>query len=172
MAGSFNFEDPDLFTAGALGDPGQRVFFLQIREGDTVVSLKCEKQQVGALVEYLSGVLADLPPAGDVLTDIDMTHAEPVVAEWIAGTMGVAYDESTDRVVLVVEQLTDPEEVDPEPARLRVQLERPQVAAFVEHARALVEAGRPPCPLCGQPLDPAGHVCPRTNGHRAVGPDA
>jgi uncharacterized repeat protein (TIGR03847 family) len=71
-----------------------------------------------------------------------------------------------------VEQLTDPDEVDPEPARLRVQLERAQVAAFVEHARALVEAGRPPCPLCGQPLDPIGHVCPRTNGHRPITPDA
>jgi uncharacterized repeat protein (TIGR03847 family) len=42
----------------------------------------------------------------------------------------------------------------------------PQAArVFIERARRVVAAGRPPCPLCGQPLDPAGHLCPRHNGY-------
>jgi len=65
------------------------------------------------------------------------------------------------------------EDVEDGPDALRVRLHPRDARAFVERARLLVSAGRPPCPLCGQPLGADGHVCVRLNGyHRgaSVGP--
>jgi uncharacterized repeat protein (TIGR03847 family) len=166
---SFDFSAADHFTAGAIGEPGQRTFYLQVSAEQRLVSLKCEKEQVGALAEYLGGVLADLPPVEGA--GADMTLRSPVEPDWAAGTLSVGYDETSDEVVLVIEELipaTDPdapETPEPEPASLRVRLSRGQVAAYVEHAAGVVAAGRPPCPLCGRPKGP-DHICPRTNGHR------
>ncbi|HEX2501915.1 MAG TPA: DUF3090 family protein [Methylomirabilota bacterium] len=208
MSDSFDFPTPDLFTAGTIGPPGQRVFYLQAREGDTLVTLKCEKEQVRVLGEYLGRLLERLStpaaaPAGD------LALVEPVTAAWVVGSIGVGYDETADRVVLVIEEVGEPEEEQaetagtqeeqeeeeedeaeehataesepevPEPpesedegttaegdrASGRVRLTRPQVAAFVERARGLVEAGRPTCRLCGRPMNPGVHRCARTNGH-------
>ncbi|CAN5618392.1 DUF3090 domain-containing protein [soil metagenome] len=174
MATSFDFDTPDHFTAGAVGQPGSRVFYLQAGQGAAVVSLRLEKQQVAALAEYLSGVLEDLPePKAVPPTDLDLV--EPVVAEWVVGTLGVAYDEDIDRVVLLAEELGEEEAGggedlltdEPEQANLRLRLTREQVAAFIERTGQLVEAGRPPCPICGRPLDPEGHVCPHRNRQQA-----
>lgn len=170
MSESFELDQPNLFTAGAVGQPGKRTFFLQAAEPGQVVSVKCEKEQVGVLAEYLGQVLEDLPAVTEPVSG-ELDLVEPAVPEWVAGTMGVAYDESSDRVVLLIEELHDDDdnkEDDPlsSPASLRLTLTRAQVEAFIARARRLVEAGRPPCPLCGRPLDPEGHMCPRTNGHR------
>lgn len=174
MSSSFDFDAPDHFTAGAVGKPGNRVFYLQARQGAAVVSLRLEKQQVVALAAYLSAVLKDLAePDAAVPTDLDLV--EPVLAEWVVGTLGVAYDEDSDRLVLLAEELGEEEAGggedlltdEPEQANLRLRLTREQVAAFIERSGRLVEAGRPPCPICGRPLDPDGHVCPRSNGHHA-----
>jgi uncharacterized repeat protein (TIGR03847 family) len=85
---------------------------------------------------------------------------------WVVGTIGVSYDEPAARVVVVAQEMgeEDEEEDDSSVARISITLE--QAAAFAVVATGLVEAGRPPCPLCGMPLDPSGHDCPRTNGHR------
>lgn len=173
MSASFEFEGPDHFTADAVGPPGQRVFYLQAREGDTVVTLKCEKEQVVALGEYLGGVLARLP--GDAATGGARPELlQPVEVAWPVGSLGVGYDSDHDRIVVVanerVEDADDEEEERkardaPEPASARFAITRAQAAAFVERARALHRAGRPTCPMCGEPKDPAGHVCPRSNGH-------
>jgi uncharacterized repeat protein (TIGR03847 family) len=202
VSDSFDFETPDLFTAGTIGPPGQRVFYLQAREGETLVTLKCEKDQVRVLGEYLARLLERLAtPAAAAAGDLALV--EPVTPAWVVGSIGVGYDEGADRVVLVIEEIREeqesgePEEPDQaeegreeagqeegahesEPEREgqgvsaegerasgRVRLTRPQVAAFVERARALVEAGRPACRLCGRPMNPGGHRCARTNGHRA-----
>jgi uncharacterized repeat protein (TIGR03847 family) len=161
----FDLREPERFTAGVVGEPGSRVFFLQAVEGTQVVSLRLEKQQVGALGQYLQGVLSDLPvvPGDELPTTMDL--AEPVVAEWIVGTLAVAYDGAEDRVVLQADELVD-EDAEEEGGHARFHLTRAQVVAFCAHAETLVAAGRPPCPICGQPLDPAGHVCPRSNGHK------
>ena len=161
----FDLLEPDRFTAGAVGQPGFRVFFLQAVEGTQVVSLRLEKQQVGALGQYLQGVLSDLPvvPPEALPTALDLV--EPVVAEWIVGTLAVAYDGAEDRVVLQADEMVD-EEAGEEGSHARFHLTRAQVVAFCAHAETLVAAGRPPCPICGQPLDPDGHVCPRSNGHK------
>ncbi len=164
---TFDLRDPDRFTAGAVGEPGARVFFLQAVEGTQVVSLRLEKQQVGALGQYLQGVLNDLPVVPVTERPSDMELVEPVVAEWVVGTLGVAYDTEADRIVLQADELVDEDEEDDEDVGLaRFHLTRAQVVAFCEHAESLVAAGRPPCPICGQPMDPAGHVCPRSNGHK------
>ncbi len=161
---TFDLREPDRFTAGAVGEPGARVFFLQAVEGTQVVSLRLEKQQVGALGQYLQGVLGDLPVVPVTERPADMDLVEPVVAEWVVGTLGVAYDTEADRIVLQADELVDEDEEDGGLARFH--LTRAQVVAFCEQAETLVAAGRPPCPICGQPMDPDGHVCPRSNGHK------
>ncbi len=154
-----------MFTTGTIGPPGQRAFYLQAQGDGVVVTLKCEKQQVGALADYLAGLLADLPTVeeGSVPTLLDLV--EPVVPEWSVGTLAVAWDDTNDRMVLVAEELLTEEEQEgiADVARARFLLTRAQVAAFVDRARELVAGGRPPCPLCGGPLDPEGHACPRLN---------
>lgn len=173
MSMSFDLPETDHLTTGAVGPPGQRVFYLQAARGATVVSLRLEKTQVAALCRFLQTMLADLPPPGDLPTDLDLL--EPVVAEWVVGSLGVTYDEDADRVVLVAEELpTEPdEEPSPdalqEPAEARIGATREQVAALVAHGTEIVQAGRPHCPLCGVPIDPDGHVCIRMNGHRGPG---
>jgi len=162
---TFDLREPDRFTAGALGEPGARVFFLQAVEAAQVVSLRCEKQQVGALGQYLQGVLNDLPVVPVTERPSDMDLVEPVVAEWVVGTLGVAYDTESDRIVLQADELVDEDEEE-DGGLARFHLTRAQVVAFCELAETLVAAGRPPCPICGQPMDPDGHVCPRSNGHK------
>ena len=168
------FDRVDRFTPGTVGPPGRRAFFIQAAEGARVVTLKMEKQQVSALADSLDGMLSDLPtPESDDQIDLDLV--EPVVAEWVVGAMGVAYDEDSNRILLVAEQFVDGDRQGddagapdvlagldgPDSVRFRVTLE--QAAAFVDHARDVVEAGRPPCIFCGSPLHPAGHVGPRMN---------
>ena len=166
MSTSFEMPELDVLTTGTVGPPGQRVFFIQARRGADVVSLRLEKQQVTAMADYLAGMLEELAPAEVTGRPgaADMELAEPVVAEWIVGALAVAYDAEGDRLVIVAEELVEEGE-DGADARLRAT--REQVAAFVDRAREIVAAGRPPCQWCGLPLDPEGHVCPKTNGHRS-----
>jgi uncharacterized repeat protein (TIGR03847 family) len=171
MSTSFELDDVDHLTTGTIGPPGQRVFYLQAAQGDQLVSLRLEKTLVAALVRYLGALLADLPPAGPLPTDLGLR--EPVVAEWVVGGLGASYDEQADRVVLLAEEMVAVEPVgdeliaeEHEGAVARFGATREQVAAFAMHGAGVVEAGRPPCPLCGQPLDAEGHVCARLNGHR------
>lgn len=178
MSASFDLEAPDHFTAGAVGRPGQRVFYLQGREEGAVVTLKLEKEHVRALGEHLAGLLAKLPAAraGAAGAPPDPALLEPLEPAWGVGSLALSYDEESDRIMIVATEV--PEEEDeaeeageqpgpdaPEPATARFRITRPQATAFVERARALMQAGRPICPMCSQSKDPAGHVCPRANGH-------
>jgi uncharacterized repeat protein (TIGR03847 family) len=168
MATEFDLPDVDRFTAGAIGEPGQRVFYMQAVAGGQVVSLRCEKQQVAALAQYFAELLADLPAPADAEVPADMELVSPVDPEWVVGQIGVVFDEGRDRMVVRAEELLIEDEVrdDDTPGMARVSLTRAQVQAFVVRAAELVAAGRPPCPLCGRPLDPEGHMCIKTNGHR------
>lgn len=146
---------------GTVGPVGSRLFLLQVRRAETLLTLKMEKLQVAALAETLAQVVRDQRRPGH-LPD-DQALEEPTDPAWAVGTIGVSFDEAEDRVVLVIEELVAEGEVG---AIARVSVSREQAAAFAIQATRLVEAGRPPCPLCGSPLDPSGHECPRTNGHR------
>lgn len=161
MSPALDLGDLDRFTVGATGPVGKRVFLMQCQSGSTVLTLKAEKQQISVLAEYLGRVLRDLERPEDLPEDLELS--EPSEPHWVIGTLGVSYDEDVDRVVLVAEELVAEDE---EGDVARFSVTRAQAAAFAIRATALVEAGRPPCPLCGLPLDPSGHQCPRTNGHR------
>lgn len=165
MSSSFDLPELDHFTAGTEGEPGARIFYLQARAAGQVVTLRLEKGQVAALAEYLADLLTDLPAPPDEEVPAESDLIEPVVPEWVVGQIGVAFDESSDRMLVRIDELAD-EDPDPETGWARFSLTRPQVAAFVGRAAHLVTSGRPPCPLCGRPLDPTGHMCIKTNGHR------
>ena len=151
----------DRLCVGTVGPVGNRLFLVQCRQGDTRLTLKIEKQQVAAMGDLLARVVKDQQRPGHLPEDQELE--EPTEPDWAIGTIGVSFDEAEDRVVLVIEELV------PEGAMgaiARVSITREQAAAFTIQATRLVESGRPPCPLCGSPLDPSGHECPRTNGHR------
>ncbi len=171
MSSSFDLSPVDRITVGTVGPTGKRAFYLQARQAGQLVTLKIEKQQVGALAQLLGELLSDLPSVGALPEELDLE--EPVLPEWAIGAMRVEYDPSVDQVVLVAEevQLVDEEgepidDEDDGRGMARFAATREQIAAVAIRGTALVSAGRPPCPLCGFPLDPAGHSCPRTNGHR------
>ena len=194
------YDSPDRFVAGTVGQPGERTFFLQAREGNRITSVVVEKQQVSVLAEHLDKVLdevlrrigpaADVPPAREKPSDFDPLDA-PITEEFRVGTMTIAWDAEINKIVIELfsnvddgdesEDLGDDLELPPtsaEAAALEgadevdadevfvVKISAAYARDFVARAQALVSAGRPPCPFCLQPLDPAGHVCPRANGYR------
>ncbi len=166
----YDFDEVDIFTLGAVGLPGQRMFLLQVRRGTDQVTVKCEKQQAGAIADYLRKVLHDLPPAEDQPLPAALALAAPADPVFVLGPIGLGYEPATDRVLVQLDELVpvddtgepDPELVD-DRGRVRIFLTRGQVQAFVEHANALVAAGRPNCRWCGGPVDPTAHICPRMN---------
>jgi uncharacterized repeat protein (TIGR03847 family) len=168
----YDFDAPDHCTVGVIGEVGQRLFLFYCRQGLVETTVKVEKQQMAVLASYLGRIVKELGRLGHLPEDLEFYGTEEF--EWVVGTIGVSYDEELDRIVVVFEEMGAGEDVDEEDEDevedsghvLRVALSREQAAAFAIHATSLVEAGRPPCPLCSLPLDPAGHDCPRTNGHR------
>ena len=171
MSDDHDFDAPDVCTVGALGDVGRRLFVFYCRQGLTETTVKVEKQQIAVLSGYLGRIVKELGRPGHLPDDLDYVGTDDF--EWVVGTIGVSYDEELDRIVIVLEEMgvgeedEDDEDDDEEGGHvLRVALSREQAASFAIHATRLVEAGRPPCPLCSLPLDPSGHNCPRTNGHR------
>lgn len=162
MSASFDLEAPAHFTVGALGPPGERVFYLQAREAGTVVTLKVEKEQVRALGVYLAKLLDQIASGGGAAPAAPAL-LEPVSPAWAIAAIEVGYDQGRGRVVIIATELREDE--DAKAATTRFLVTREQAAAFVERARALMTAGRPLCPMCREPIDPSGHVCPRANGH-------
>jgi len=164
------YDPPERFVAGTVGQPGQRTFFLQASAGQRVTSVALEKVQVQTLAERLGDLLdevrrrggdapAEAPPELEDVAPLD----QPILEEFRAGTLALAWDGDDDRVVVEAQQMTEDE--DEEGDVLRVRITAAVARAFCARALRVVAAGRPPCPLCGRPLDPEGHVCPRLNGH-------
>jgi uncharacterized repeat protein (TIGR03847 family) len=175
------FDPPDRFITGTIGQPGNRTFFLQAVRGSQVVSVALEKVQVSALAERLAEVLAAVHAGGVEVADPESEPEEvtpleePLIELFRVGTLTLTWDGEDERVVVEARSMgeddeeEDDEEVDdsdPEgPDILRVRLTARQAFAFVKRAVKVVGAGRPPCPLCGEPLNPEGHICPRRNGY-------
>lgn len=174
MSNSFDMPEVDRFITGTEGPPGARIFYLQAASGGQVVTLRLEKSQVAALAGYLAEMLADLPTPSPEEIPPQTDLVVPVVAEWVVGQLGVAFDESRDRLVIRADELVLEDDDDDAGGAAgtggggsaRFALTRPQVAGFVVQAATLVASGRPPCPLCRRPLDPEGHMCIKTNGHK------
>lgn len=185
------FDPPERFVAGTVGPPGQRTFFLQARSGARVVSVALEKQQVQALAERIDELLDDVMEAGVTegvvpavaplgLEDSDPLE-QPIEEEFRAGTMTLSWDPDDQRVVIEVFPFTEaavvtPDQLDedfeePEPDEvLLVRLPAGPARAFVKRAAQVLDAGRPSCPFCGNPIDPDGHLCVRANGFRRRDP--
>jgi uncharacterized repeat protein (TIGR03847 family) len=181
----FDFDQPERFVAGTVGEPGARAFFLQVRDGQRLVSVALEKQQVQLLSERLDAMLDELlrlghsasipavAPSG--LADNDPLDT-PIEADFRAVGLSIGWDDSDEQVVVEAASYVDEEDdeddaqpvTDPdEPtALLRVRVAPSVARAFASRAQLLVAAGRPACPFCSLPLDPSGHVCPRANGYR------
>jgi uncharacterized repeat protein (TIGR03847 family) len=181
MSERFDFDDVEVFTTGAIGVPGQRTFYFQVRHDGRRVTVKCEKQQVAALAQYVAGLLADLPSPADRPLPQSMELTLPVEpAAFVVGPMGLAFDNDIDRFVLMIDEFVpadadddddddddDEDEIfdtdDVERSRLRLQLTRGPALALCEQADQVVAAGRPSCIWCGLPIDVDGHPCPRMN---------
>ena len=171
MSVYFEFDEVDTFTAAAIGEPGSRTFYLHARAGQQRVTVKCEKQQVTAIAQYLRKVLSDLPPPEDRPLPVDLR--DPGEQSFVLGPIGLGYDRGNDRVLVQLEELLaadadaddEEEDVEPPPDRghIRLYVTRSQAAAFCDHADEVVAAGRPLCMWCGFPIDPDGHPCPRMN---------
>jgi uncharacterized repeat protein (TIGR03847 family) len=190
----FDYDPPDRFVAGTVGEPGQRTFYLQARQGDRITTVALEKQQVAALAERVDEVLDEVlrrtggsgaPAVAPAALDDSAPLDQPIEEDFRVGTLALAWDGGAGVLVIEAHQIElseDEDEGDVDPAEaeppataadgetaagdvLRVRLSPAVARAFAQRAAAVVGAGRPPCPFCGLPLDPAGHVCPRQNGY-------
>jgi uncharacterized repeat protein (TIGR03847 family) len=182
-----SFDPPERFVAGTVGPPGQRSFFLQARSGARVTTVALEKQQVAVLAERIDELLDEVmrsteadgvvPAVAPVGLDDSEPLEQPIVEEFRAGTMTLSWDSDDGRVVVEVypyneEAVALPDQPEdeieePEPDEIfMVRLPPGLARAFCKRAQSVVSAGREPCPFCGGPLDPAGHLCPRANGFR------
>lgn len=179
------FDRPRRFVAGTVGTPGERTFYLQAADSETsrVVSVSLEKQQVAVLADRLEQLLDEVVTrTGTALpaTDFDTDALEqPIDEEFRVSAMGLAWDGDSGLVIIEAQAPAEDEataeetlleDVEEGPDALRVLLEPGRARAFVDRARKVISAGRPPCPLCGLPLDPSGHICPRQNGYHRGSP--
>lgn len=188
----FLYDPPDRFVAGTVGLPGRRTFFLQASAAGRVTSVALEKTQVAALAERIDELLdevvrrtggnAPVPAVASPAVADSAPLDAPVEEEFRVGTMALAWDGDEQRMIIEAQALveldadTDEDLAEAEermlqddengPPMLRVRLSGGQARAFAKRALDVVNAGRPPCPLCSLPLDPEGHVCPRQNGYR------
>jgi len=179
----YSYDPPDRFVAGTVGQPGERTFYLQARSGAMTTSVALEKGQVAQLAERLEELLDEVARrtgaeveegAADVQVPGDDGPLDlPLNEDFTVGAIALAWDHDGERVIIEAQELSD-EPLEPladdvpedGPGVLRVRMTAADARAFSRRALKVVSLGRPPCPLCGLPLDPAGHVCPRQNGHR------
>ncbi|MEO3814348.1 DUF3090 domain-containing protein [Sphaerisporangium sp. B11E5] len=180
----FDYDPPERFVAGAVGQPGSRTFFLQARGQGRITTVGLEKFQVAVLADRLDELLDEvLRRSGGTAPVPAMAPAEladrapleqPLDEDFRVGTMALAWDPESAQVVIEAQELTGDEDAEeeevpadrPDSAVLRVHISAAAARAFTQRALEIVAAGRPPCPLCGQPLDAEGHICVRLNGHR------
>ena len=185
----FEYDPPERFVAGTVGEPGQRTFFLQASGSGRTTSVSLEKQQVLVLAERVEALLdevvrrsageAAVPAVSPPAAEDNAPLESPVEEEFRVGTMALAWDPDDEVVVIEAQAVTDDDDGDRDdgsplideddengPPLLRVRVSGTLARGFVVRAQAVVAAGRPPCPFCGGPLDAAGHVCPRANGYR------
>lgn len=175
------FRSPDRFVAGTVGQPGDRTFYLQAVHESRIVSVMLEKQQVQILADRIGALLDEIhrrfgtpvPPPADRVGDLHPL-VMPVDAEFRVGTMGLGWDAESEAVVVELLAITEGEfdesvvldDTDEGPDAVRVFLTTEAAREFAARSSRVISAGRPPCPLCAEPLDPEGHLCIRTNGYK------
>jgi uncharacterized repeat protein (TIGR03847 family) len=177
------FEEVSRFTVGTIGVPGDRTFFIQFRSGNQVVSTSLEKSQVGALSERLNFMLREIrsihPLSPKPILKRDSLPLEiPVLDEFRVGSIAIFYDEQGERIQIDLRELNlnnDESDDDDEELvlssfsdtqLLRLFISPTQALIFHDRAELVIAAGRQPCPFCGLPINPEGHLCARANGYR------
>ncbi|HEU4865862.1 MAG TPA: DUF3090 family protein [Actinomycetota bacterium] len=167
--------DPvDKLTTGTVGEPGQRTFFIQATQGERVITIVVEKEQVELLGTSILEILASVGrETGEGPQEEALELDVPLEPLWRAGRLSIGYAEDRDLMLLELEELVETpgeEEADdddlPQPARVRMWATREQMFALARHGAAVAARGRPKCRFCGNPMDPEGHMCPAMNGHR------
>jgi len=168
----FDLNPVERITTDAIGQPGERVFYLQARQGRRLVTIICEKEHVAALAMAIDRVLLSLADddaeavvAPDPIIDEGMDLEYPLEPVFRAGRVNLGYDEVSERLVIIAYELMD-EEDERSPSVARFWATLAQMRAFSIRGQEIVAAGRPTCAMCGEPMDPEGHFCPRKNGHR------
>ena len=166
----YEFTTPERFVAGTVGEPGERAFYLQIRSNARLFSVAVEKAQVQAISARLEVMVAEIRKSNPLMImeklPIDDAPLEsPIDAEFQIGAMSLAWDEESKLICVELFELEDDEE-DAEGEVVEINLTVAMAAAFAARSKAVVNAGRLPCPFCGIPIDPRGHLCPRANGYR------
>ncbi|MFN2290740.1 MAG: DUF3090 family protein [Anaerolineae bacterium] len=168
----FELKPVDRITADAIGEPGSRVFYLQARKGNRLVTVICEKEHVAGLAAAIDQVLlslADEDPdavvAPDPIIEQGMDLEYPLDPVFRVGEVNLGFDQVSETLVIIAYELLTEDE-DDTPSVARFWATPAQMRAFSIHGQEVVAAGRPICAMCGQPIDPEGHFCPRRNGHR------
>jgi uncharacterized repeat protein (TIGR03847 family) len=163
---NIDFDPVDDISVGTVGPAGQRQFFLRARSGEHTVTLHCEKVHVQGLVVRIQQILAARGK------DAEESHAPaaepPSSADWTIGELGLGFHESKDRFVIVAREAPREGAETAELATARFWVDEEQVGNFLAQASSVLAGGRPTCPLCGLPVDPAGHPCPAANGSRPI----
>jgi uncharacterized repeat protein (TIGR03847 family) len=166
----------DRITADAVGEPGERTFYIQARAGQELVTVIVEKQQVQLLAASVLELMEDAPATDPVPEEPAMALEEPLDPRWRAGRLSIGFDQDRDLFMLEVEEF-QPEledlEVDVpgpivpgiEPESIRIWASPAQMLALSRHGAAVAARGRPTCQFCGNPIDAEGHACPAMNGH-------
>lgn len=171
------YKDLSRFTVGTIGLPGERTFFIQIRKGTEVLSASIEKSQVAAMSERIHYMLKEIRLAHPltqrpVLIRDSLPLDTPVMDEFRIGSIAIFYDEDSELIQIDLRELNfNSEEVHDEETSddveiLRIFITATQALIFSDRADLVVAAGRQPCPFCGLPIDPQGHLCARANGYR------
>ena len=166
----YEFTTPERFVAGTVGEPGERAFYLQIRSNARLFSVAVEKAQVQAVSARLEVMIAEIRKSNPLMIieklPIDDAPLEsPIDAEFQIGAMSLAWDEESTLICVELFELEEDEE-DSEGEVVEINVTVAMAAAFAARSKAVVNAGRLPCPFCGIPIDPRGHLCPRANGYR------
>jgi uncharacterized repeat protein (TIGR03847 family) len=179
----FDYDPPERFVAGAVGQPGSRAFFLQARAQGRLTTVSLEKFQVAVLADRLdelldevlrrSGGIAPVPAVAPPDLADEAPLDQPIMEDFRVGTMALAWDPDSELVIIEAQEMGEEDEAllgaeAEDPAVLRVRITPAAARAFSKRALDLVSSGRPPCPLCGLPINVDGHVCPRQNGSRGA----
>ena len=172
----YELDPVDAISIAAVGEPGHRQFFLLASGQGRTLTLACEKSQIQALVARLHQMM-EAQGIETEATAGDPSSLQPGEPEWRVGEMGLGYHEGRQMFVLVASEGAQAEESPIESAAetaaedtpsVRFWLSHLQAAAFSQQAEQVMSAGRPLCPRCGLPMDPAGHPCPVSNGARPI----
>jgi uncharacterized repeat protein (TIGR03847 family) len=164
------FTNPDRCVAGTIGEPGERAFFIQARSNARVISVALEKAQVQAIAHRIELIIAEVRKSNPLLSvatmPTDDTPLEtPVDEEFQVGAISLAWNDLEQLISFELYELEDDQQ-DEEGQVLQINFSVGMALAFAQRSKALVNAGRLPCPFCGIPIDPRGHLCPRANGYR------